>query len=99
MLVAELFDRYSNTIVPYRNAMYNGKLISHKSVRYRKLSTLPLVAEKAKTRCDTTKSDEGPLENVTLMLVDTTCYDMHETVNEAGSRSNDGEANIVVFIC
>ena len=30
------------------------------------------------------------------MLVDTTCCDMHETANEAGSRSNDGEANIVV---
>jgi len=77
-------------------AMYNGKLISHESVKDRKLLTLPLVAEKAKTRCDKTECDECPLEKVTLMLVDTTGCDMHETANEAGSKSNHGEAQIVL---
>mmetsp|Transcript_20073 Transcript_20073/g.43547 ORF Transcript_20073/g.43547 Transcript_20073/m.43547 type:complete len:1062 (+) Transcript_20073:135-3320(+) len=76
------------------NAMYNGKLISHESVRDRQLLTLPLVAEKAKTQGDKEECDS--LEKVTLMLVDTTGCDMHETANEAGSRYNEGEVNIVV---
>lgn len=70
-------------------SMYNGKLISHESVRNRKLSTLPLVAEKLKAQraCG--------LEEVTLMLIDTTGCDMHDNKNDAGSRYNEGEANIV----
>eukprot|EP00584_Thalassiosira_punctigera_P027783 CAMPEP_0172578402 /NCGR_PEP_ID=MMETSP1067-20121228/138716_1 /TAXON_ID=265564 ORGANISM="Thalassiosira punctigera, Strain Tpunct2005C2" /NCGR_SAMPLE_ID=MMETSP1067 /ASSEMBLY_ACC=CAM_ASM_000444 /LENGTH=1025 /DNA_ID=CAMNT_0013371095 /DNA_START=72 /DNA_END=3146 /DNA_ORIENTATION=- len=77
-------------------AMYNGKLISHESVRGRKLLTLPLVAEKVKTQVEKIDNDEVMLEKVTLMLVDTTGCDMHEKANEAGSKSNDGEASIVV---
>lgn len=81
-------------------AMYNGKLISHESVRERQLLTLPVVAEKVNNTNQITDddSDDGQdkLERVTLMLVDTTGCDMHEKANEAGSRFNEGEANIVV---
>lgn len=77
-------------------AMYNGKLISHESVRDRKLLTLPPVAEKLKQKSDKTNIDDVALEKVTLMLIDTTGCDMHETANEAGSKSNEGEASIVV---
>lgn len=76
------------------NAMYHGKLISHESVRNRQLATLPLVAEKLQAHRDT-KEDTSALEEVTLLLIDTTGCDMHETANEAGSRYNEGEANIV----
>ncbi|KAL7546716.1 hypothetical protein ACHAWF_010043 [Thalassiosira exigua] len=76
------------------NAMYGGKLISHESVKGRKLSDLPLVAEKAQTQGEIMECDG--LKDTTLLLVDTTGCDMHETANEAGSRYNEGEANIVV---
>ena len=77
------------------SAMYNGKLISHESVRDRELAMLPLVAGKMKTQGDS-KGEHGSLENVTLILIDTTGCGCHETANEAGSRYNEGEANIVV---
>ena len=77
-------------------AMYDGKLVSHDSVKDRQLSSLPEVAEKMKTQTDVKEDHHSELENVTLMIVDTTGCDMHETVNEAGSRYNEGEANIVV---
>ena len=77
------------------NAMYNGKLISHESVRHRQLLTLPLVAENAKAHAEKVESDNGSLEKVTLMIVDTTGCDFHETANDAGSRYNEGEAKIV----
>jgi len=78
------------------NAMYDGKLISHESVRDRKLMTLPLVEEKAKALSNKNDCEEDTLEKTTLILIDTTGCDMHETANEAGSRSNEGEANIVL---
>ena len=72
-------------------AMYDGKLISHESVRDRKLVSLPLVMETAKA----IEAEEDTVENVSLLLIDTTGCDMHETANEAGSRYNGGEASIV----
>jgi hypothetical protein len=75
-------------------SMYNGKLVSHESVRNRLLATLPWVVEKSKSHLDT-KKGSCALEKVTLMLIDTTGCDMHETANEAGSRYNEGEASIV----
>lgn len=75
--------------------MYNGKLISHESVKGRQLSSLPLVAENAKLQNDNKNNDEDSLGKVTLMLIDTTGCDMHETANEAGSKSNEGEGRIV----
>ena len=77
------------------SAMYKGKLISHESVRGRELATLPSVAEKLTTLFNC-KRDNSSLENMTLILIDTTGCGMHETANEAGSRYNEGEANIVV---
>jgi superfamily I DNA and/or RNA helicase len=77
------------------SAMYKGKLISHESVRDRELATLPMVIEHMRANCHR-KSDNIPLENTTLILIDTTGCGMHEIANEAGSRYNEGEANIVV---
>ena len=77
-------------------AMYNGKLISHDSVKDRQLSTLPVVSEKMATQTEKEDDSSDGLENVTMMLIDTTGCDMHEIVNDAGSRYNEGEANIVV---
>ncbi|KAL7436987.1 hypothetical protein ACHAXM_005409 [Skeletonema potamos] len=74
------------------NAMYHGKLLSHESVRERKLIDLPQIA--ANSSGAGTLS--GGIEHTTLMLIDTTGCDMHETLNEAGSRYNEGEAGIVV---
>jgi ATP-dependent RNA/DNA helicase IGHMBP2 len=74
-------------------AMYNGKLMSHDSVKNRKLVTLPLVADMMNAKSSDAKDS---LENVTLLLVDTAGCEMYEIANEAGSRYNEGEANIVV---
>lgn len=78
-------------------AMYSGKLVSHDSVKNRKLVTLPLVADTINAKVsDVKKVETDSLENVTLLLIDTAGCDMYETANEAGSRYNEGEANIVV---
>jgi len=74
------------------NAMYHDKLLSHESVRERKLIDLPQIT--ANSSVAGTSSDG--IEHTTLMLIDTTGCDMHETLNEAGSRYNEGEAGIVV---
>jgi ATP-dependent RNA/DNA helicase IGHMBP2 len=70
-------------------AMYGGELMTHKSVKSRTLSQLDSVHASSG---DGAVSD---LEETTLFLVDTAGCDMHETVNAAGSRFNQGEANIV----
>lgn len=78
-------------------AMYSGKLVSHDSVKNRKLVTLPLVADAINAKVsDVKKVETDSLENVTLLLIDTAGCDMYETANEAGSRYNEGEANVVV---
>lgn len=78
-------------------AMYSGKLVSHDSVKNRKLATLPLVADTINAKVsDVKKVETDSLENVTLLLIDTAGCDMYETANEAGSRYNEGEATIVV---
>ena len=74
------------------NAMYHGKLLSHESVRERKLIDLPHITVNSS---DAGNTRDG-MEQSTLMLIDTTGCDMHETVNEAGSRYNEGEAGIVI---
>jgi ATP-dependent RNA/DNA helicase IGHMBP2 len=70
-------------------AMYHGELLTHESVRSRTLRQLPVVQS---------SSGDASLEDLadtTLLLVDTAGCDMYETVNAAGSRFNEGEANIV----
>lgn len=77
-------------------AMYHGKLISHESVRHRKLSSLPQV--KAICTQPPTKEEDvsALLQNVTLTLIDTTGCDFNEMTTDAGSRYNEGEAELVV---
>lgn len=74
-------------------AMYSGQLVSHESVRDRKLSDLPQIVNGKDHDADRTDST---LHSTTLLLVDTTGCDMHEMENSAGSRKNEGEAAIVV---
>lgn len=76
-------------------AMYHGKLISHESVRSRKLVDLPQLNSTTTSAENDQQHSEG-IEHTTLMLIDTTGCDMHESTNEAGSRYNEGEAGIVV---
>jgi ATP-dependent RNA/DNA helicase IGHMBP2 len=76
-------------------AMYHGKLLSHESVRSRKLADLPQINSTTTSAENKQQHREG-IEHTTLMLIDTTGCDMHETSNDAGSRYNEGEAGIVV---
>lgn len=68
-------------------AMYHGELKTHDSVRKRTLSQMDNVRALG--------TDEDSILNTTLLLVDTAGCDMHERVNPAGSRYNEGEADIV----
>ncbi len=78
-------------------AMYQGKLQSHESVRSRKLADLPQINSTTTSAENEQQHDEGKgIEHTTLMLIDTTGCDMHDTSNDAGSRYNEGEAGIVV---
>lgn len=76
--------------------MYKDQLVSHESVRTRKLIDLPQVHSSKSSADDSSFIDKEGIENATLILIDTSGCDMHETVNEAGSRYNEGEAGIVV---
>lgn len=77
-------------------AMYDGKLMSHESVKDRKLCHLPSVGS---IDHSTQKDDENDLLTITrnypLLLIDTAgCY-TYESVNSAGSKYNEGEAEIL----
>ena len=77
-------------------AMYDGKLMSHESVKDRKLCHLPSVGSIDHTN---QKDDENDLLSITrnspLLLIDTAgCY-TYESVNSAGSKYNEGEAEIL----
>ena len=79
------------------NAMYNGRLISHESVRYRKLNSLEHVQEKIDAT--PSKDDENPsmsLQDIVLTIIDTTGCGFNEMTTDAGSRYNEGEAQLVV---
>lgn len=70
-------------------AMYGGELKTHESVRNQTLSQLDTIKR---------ASSEGQVDEMAdtrLLLVDTAGCDYFETVNSAGSRFNQGEANIV----
>eukprot|EP00956_Cyclotella_meneghiniana_P038025 scaffold147867_cov49-Cyclotella_meneghiniana.AAC.1 len=80
------------------NAMYHGKLISHDSVKYRKLSSLPQVQEQLKSK-ELVKDTEAPaaaLQDNTLTLIDTAGCGFNEMKTDAGSRYNEGEAELVI---
>jgi ATP-dependent RNA/DNA helicase IGHMBP2 len=69
-------------------AMYHGQLETHENVKSRTLSQLPHIREAQ----DSAGEEIGEMR---LLLIDTAGCEMHETVNAAGSRYNDGEAQIV----
>lgn len=72
-------------------AMYRGELETHPDVRDRTLSQLEGVHHHEAGGED----EEEDISETTLLLVDTAGCDMHETLNTAGSRFNQGEAQIV----
>ena len=63
-------------------AMYRGDLETHESVAHHKLSELA--------------NYHGDDDQPALLLIDTAGCDMEESVNAAGSRFNEGEAQLVV---
>jgi ATP-dependent RNA/DNA helicase IGHMBP2 len=94
-------------------AMYNGELLTHDSVRNRTLRQLDSVRnqqqqQKEDPTTGTTEvsskrivednddiDDFDHLIDTTLLLIDTAGCDMHEKETAAGSRYNEGEANLV----
>lgn len=72
-------------------AMYHGKLLSHDSVKARKLHHLSHVEEMS----DSENSLLSSTSSATLLLIDTAGCDMYESVNASGSRYNEGEAAVV----
>lgn len=82
-------------------ALYGGELQTHKSVEARTLGQL-LLLDGATTRTSTTadlsrqQQQEGLEDESPLLLIDTAGCNMYESENAAGSRFNEGEAQIVV---
>ena len=72
-------------------AMYDGKLRNHESVKSRKLFHLPHVSDTN----EKTPFLHTVARTSTLLLVDTAGCEMFEQENSAGSRFNEGEADIV----
>lgn len=70
-------------------AMYGGELETHESVRNQSLSQISTIG---KSGSDGVIDD---LAETRLLLIDTAGCDYYETVNSAGSRFNQGEANLV----
>jgi ATP-dependent RNA/DNA helicase IGHMBP2 len=69
-------------------ALYGGALQTATNVQSRTLAQL--------TGClDEEEDCFGAASNAALLLIDTTGCNMHESVNAAGSRFNEGEAQIV----
>jgi ATP-dependent RNA/DNA helicase IGHMBP2 len=68
-------------------ALYGGKLQSHDSVKHRTLASL--------TDIHTDKSLVS-IKDVPLLLIDTAGCAMYESENAAGSRFNEGEAELVI---
>lgn len=81
-------------------AMYEGQLESFTGVKGRKLSQLAHVAHRIalpdqKQALPEDETSCSRIAATTLLLVDTTGCEMHEMVNAAGSKCNEGEAQIV----
>eukprot|EP00978_Attheya_sp_CCMP212_P030209 scaffold110308_cov53-Attheya_sp.AAC.1 len=83
-------------------AMYSGNLESHESVKHRTLAQLPNVqsiVEKivapSSSESMAASTEPAVLAGSTLLLIDTAGCEMYESTNAAGSRYNEGEAQIV----
>ena len=85
-------------------AMYHGKLLSHETVKSRKLFHLSHVDEGTSTnkkesnhKSNTNTNDSllASTRTATLLLIDTAGCDMFESTNVSGSRYNEGEATLV----
>jgi ATP-dependent RNA/DNA helicase IGHMBP2 len=68
-------------------AMYGGALCTHESVKHRTLSQLDGMV--------VPQDDEDYGTESPLLLIDTADCGMHESTNAAGSRYNEGEAQLV----
>ena len=75
-------------------AMYSGKLLSHESVKFRRLEDLPNICKQDQSYGNLCPRDLS-IAHATMVIVDTAGCNMLESVNAGGSRFNEGEANIV----
>jgi superfamily I DNA and/or RNA helicase len=82
-------------------AMYQGQLLTHESVKDRTLKQLLAVLKGSEgslaIQFDHSDGVTTPLDQTTMLLIDTAGCDMHETLTAAGSRLNQGEAEIVAI--
>ncbi len=76
-------------------AMYHGRLISHETVKSRKLYDLANLPKVESPKLESADSLVSITRDATLLLIDTAGSEMFESVNAAGSRYNEGEAQIV----
>ena len=76
-------------------AMYHGELSTHESVKMRTLGQLESVQNREDTLSQESKDDLEFLKETTLLMIDTAGCDMYEGETEAGSRYNEGEAELV----
>ena len=79
------------------NAMYQGQLISHDTVKSRKLYNLPHIVQlqNESSTPDSKNHLISMTREATLLLIDTAGSEMFESTNAAGSRYNEGEAVLV----
>ncbi|KAI2491393.1 hypothetical protein MHU86_23182 [Fragilaria crotonensis] len=78
-------------------AMYHGQLRTHESVAQHVLSDLMIGTHRHASNNDGNVSDDGEdREQPALLLVDTAGCGMEEGETSAGSRFNQGEAQLVV---
>jgi len=102
------YRMHENIATILSNLMYEGKLQSHNSVKARTLFHLPHVTTTTTTTTTTKtqkeekdKSSSIPftlpaVQNASLLLIDTSGCDMHESTNKTtGSKFNEGEAELV----
>jgi len=78
-------------------AMYNGKLQSHPSVRHRTLTQLVSRRESIdEHNVDVDNDADDDVDPPVLLFIDTAGCGMYESVNDSLSRYNTGEARLVV---
>jgi ATP-dependent RNA/DNA helicase IGHMBP2 len=86
-------------------AMYQGQLLTHESVKDRTLKQFLAILEGSEVsslsslpiHVDDSDGVTTPLDQTTMLLIDTAGCGMHETLTAAGSRLNQGEAEIVAI--
>lgn len=78
-------------------SLYDGKLKAHQSVASHLLTDLPSVIAKRQTKLEEDVEEDDDMLSFPLVFFDTASCQMEESEDEeSSSRSNEGEAQIVV---